>query len=63
MWHCFLAAGYFLLYEELLETEQEVALMEKRERAAKRRAERLANALRLRPKLLIFPISQRAKAA
>lgn len=62
LWHCFLSAGYVLLYEELLEAEQEAALVANRERAAQKRAERLAS-LRFRPKLPIFPVSHRAKAA
>jgi hypothetical protein len=43
LWHCFLAAGYSLLYEELLESRQEEALEAKRKQAAMRRAERLKN--------------------
>jgi hypothetical protein len=41
LWHCFLAAGYILLYEELLEARQQASLESKRKAAAVRRAERL----------------------
>jgi hypothetical protein len=71
LWHCFLAAGYSLLYEELLETRQQAALEAKRKEAAMRRAERIkslristtvAAVATLQP-LFPKPIAMRAKAA
>jgi hypothetical protein len=71
LWHCFLAAGYSLLYEELLEARQEAALEAKRKQAAMTRAERLKH-LRVctvaatAAKLPFFPVpltSLRTKAA
>lgn len=64
LWHVFLAAGYGLLYEELLHAQQQAELEERRQEAARKRAERLAT-LRIAPRLSLLPaaVSHRAKAA
>jgi len=71
LWHCFLAAGYSLLYEELCESRQEAALEAKKKQAAVNRAERLKNlristvtAVTVKLPTLLLPglISTRGKA-
>ncbi|KAG7675003.1 hypothetical protein Ndes2526B_g07852 [Nannochloris sp. 'desiccata'] len=70
LWHCFLAAGYSLLYEELTESRQQAALETKRKQAALKKVERLKSlkistvvAARKLPLFLPVPISMRSKAA